>query len=82
MDRWVVGAWIAAAGALARAAAWSVAAGEEALARRVSNRAASCAVRVAHDIEPVVGASFGLVVWMALALLAGVALAHALWFGS
>jgi len=79
VDRWVVGAWIAAASAVARTVAWGIAAGEETVARRVGDSAASCAVRCADDVEPMVGAPLERVVWAALGLLAAAALAHALW---
>ncbi len=78
VDRWVVGAWVAAAIAVAKAAAWVIAAGEETALRHVGNETASCAVRCAHDVEPLVGAPLGRIVWAALGLLAIAVLAHAI----
>jgi hypothetical protein len=82
MDRWVVGAWIAAAAATARALAWTLAAGEEAFVRRASDEAASQAVRLAREVEPLIGVPLGRLVWVALGVLAAAVLGHALWFGS
>jgi hypothetical protein len=82
MDRWVIGSWVSAVTATARAMAWTVAKGEEAVARHVGEGAANCAVRCARDVEPLVGAPLGRVVWTALGLLAAAMLVHALWLRS
>jgi hypothetical protein len=81
MDRWVVGAAVAAVAGAARAGAWTADAFDRCFVGAPGDAAAAAVVRFERAVEPTFGVRFSRVAWGVLAVLGLSALAHALWLG-
>ena len=81
MDRWVVGAAIAAIAGVTRAGAWTADAFDRCFVGAPGDAAASAIVRIERAVEPTLGVRFSRVAWGVLAVLGLSAFAHALWLG-
>ncbi len=81
MDRWVVGAVVAAAAGVVRMTAWTAAHADEHLVSAPGDVAASRVERAAHAVQPWFGVSLARVVWGLLTVAAIAALLHAVWRG-
>jgi hypothetical protein len=81
MDRWVVGAFVAAVAGVTRAAAWSAAAFDREFVGAPAEAAASAVVRIERAVEPTLGVRVSRVVWGGLAVMALGVFLHAVWPG-